>query len=185
MALVEVFVDEEIAAESDTEADLRHGVAERLGLVGQLAVSSGFKYRTPSEEQLLVYSTLFPKKVRVEQYADEPIPLRVLDVLERAKASGLFEYFCVWCPETRAADPVLVGHTTDPRGTWFGSDILLARWGSSLDEWPAMLKAARDKIVEKVRREAEEALAHAEVRCRRARSLDPEKCDIVAAARIA
>lgn len=160
---VEVFIDDEIESETPDELELRRNACERLGLAKQVTIPTRSPRQT-TQEEIVVYRALFPRSVRLEDFESEAIPLRVLDVIESAKSSARFDTFQVWCPEeAKVSDPVLVGITTrkNPGGWNETAYTLLARWGSSLDEWPAMLKQARKTLEAKVKREASELLAKA------------------------
>ena len=128
---------------------------ESLDLDGQRAACTAegtrAPYRVMNNVEFEVYSLLCPTREPVEQYRAEPIPLRVLTVLEHAKSLGIYEGFEVWHDANPAVkDPVLTA--------WLPGDkyrterrLILARWGAELDALPTLvMKAAQVKAARTV-----------------------------------
>lgn len=119
-----------------------------LGLGGQQAITSPndgaprCPYRQWTAIEHEMYSLLCPSVDKVEDYCADTIPLRVLQVLAHAKMLGIYESFEVWHAASPAVkDPILVG--VPHSETWRKEKRhLLARWGSELDEFPAMVRQA-------------------------------------------
>lgn len=112
---------------------------EQLGLAGQKellsehevdgeAVITRNPYRLITAEELAIFSTLMPRRTRLDTYRDGPVPLRVLQIASHA--TKLFERLVVWHPEPGQVDPVLVGENGSE---WNPSArFILARWGEEL-----------------------------------------------------
>lgn len=124
---------------------------EKLGLSGQKALSNPETctrqpYRLLTTLETNTCSVLFPEHTRLENYAQGPIPLRVLQVAAHAKETGLFKHLEVWHPANPYdKDPVLIGIATDPRPHWDWNSVpfLLARWGDALQSWDELAEKAR------------------------------------------
>lgn len=117
--------------------------------VGDESVQARNPYRRMTAEEMAIYSTLMPNRVKLSDYRDGAIPLRVLQVAAHAQSLGFFEEIVVWCPEPGQRDPVLVGmHKAD---TWRSEEYVLARWGDVLESLDDLRKKAAQIIAEKVR----------------------------------
>jgi hypothetical protein len=122
------------AVECDAEA---LALIEQLGLEGQQKLvaknDAGDDVRNPyrkmTADENYVYSLLLSRKVKLDQYDDGPIPLRVLQVAAHAKDH--FSTLMVWCPENAdVKDPILLGYT----GNEYSRErFMLARWGEVLE----------------------------------------------------
>jgi len=148
-------VDEHGTPECEAEAV---ELIEQLGLEGQLSLikpdENGGVQRVPypkmTKEQRTVLEAIFPKKTRLEDYKDQSIPLRVLQVAAHAK--DLFEKLYVWHPENAdEKDPYLIA--TNGRETY-----ILARWGEELkpfnemaEKAAAVLKGKRLEVLNKIK----------------------------------
>ena len=175
---VETFEIDEVAIADDAELLEARTVADRLGLAEQFRVydalisaksekATATLFRPFSEPELVVYATLFDQHTELSKY-QHPIPPRALLALEKAQAlkhpsatdKPMFLEFVVWHTPDIRFDPVLVGmHTPDLRWTYNKAPYPIARWGDSLDEWPAMLSKFRDIATSKARRIVAEAQA--------------------------
>ena len=125
---------------------------EELGLEGQKGllapdpdpdVKTGTRvpYKKMTQQEVKVYSTLYPQRVDVEKYNDGPIPVRVLQVV--AHARGMFEKLQVWGPQVMDPDPVLVG----VNGSYYSGDMfLLARWGDALAPFEELYQRAFESL---------------------------------------
>jgi hypothetical protein len=138
-------------------------ICEKLGLVGQQKLlapdSSRLAWPHITRLQSLVFQTLFPEKNEVEKFDTEIIPVRVLEVLEQAKDSGLFVAFSVWHSPTRKDDPILVAHTGEKNPqTWNPNyynttgTFLLARWGEALADFKLLCAEAKEQWTAEKRR---------------------------------
>lgn len=130
--------------ENDTSAI---ELIEKLGLEGQkklLKSKNGETLRNPyremTREERFVYEQICPKHVKLSEYDDGPIPLRILQVA--AHAHELFDRVQVWCPHSGTqSDPVLVG----VNGEEYSSArklFILGRWGAVLEPFEALAKKA-------------------------------------------
>lgn len=115
-------------------------------------------YRRMSKEEQAIFSALMPNRVKLERYADGPIPLRALQVAAHARSLDFFDRgFEVWCPQPGRDDPVLVGLK---KGEYSSTDIyLLARWGEELRSLDELRAKASAIVIAKVRAAAAKAKA--------------------------
>ena len=148
--LVETFeVQKEVNADGQTQPDAEcMALIEQLGLTGQHQLihrdeKGGDKicpYRKMTADEMAVYAILCDQKTELRTYADEAIPLRILQVA--AHARDFFQYLEVWHPRNAdVKDPVLIGR----KGQFMGEVFILARWGKVLDSFE-VLKAQATKI---------------------------------------
>ena len=157
----------EIYAESETQTmtpdDCEGGLAlvNKLGLTKQSEFYKADRPMVPwveaTPEQVFVFRECCPIEEKLADYHAGPIPVRVLEVAEKAQESGFFtdkRGLCVWRPESLSdirRDPVLVGYRAG-RTEWPPVCFILARWGDVLEEWPALLKKALASAGAKIRR---------------------------------
>lgn len=140
---------------------------EKLGLVGQQKTISEdgthMPYRPMTKVEGAVFGALFPRRSKVEDFSDGPIPVRVLQVIAHCRELNLpaLAYLEVWYSENSKEDPVLVGRSN----SYSGTNYLLARWGDSLFPFEKMLADAIKKVrvrakseLQKLKREIETAL---------------------------
>lgn len=155
---VELFEIEEInASEASAMAADSSAITliDKLGLSGQKTLVSSETatrqtYRRMTLIEDLVFRTLFPERTRVENFATEIIPLRVLEALQKAKDSGQFLSFEVWHSRTRKDDPLLVAFTGEKAPqTWDANyfhesgRFLIARWGEALASFSELAREAK------------------------------------------
>ena len=128
-----------------------------LGLSGQQTLinpekTTTFPYRKMTKEEGVIYDILLPLHCKVEDYKEEQIPLRVLQVLSHAKSLEFFDSFNIMYPENAdVKDPVLYGNKKDGYNE---SRFILARWGEVLQSIPELTKIAMKKQAKKFRAEA-------------------------------
>lgn len=110
---------------------------ERLGLNGQRKLlnpetATRNPYRAMTKHEEGIYNALLTCRTSLEEYADDCIPLRVLQVAAHAKECGLFDKIEVWhtSPAIQIDDPVLVGRVKI--GDYSYRFHMLARWGREL-----------------------------------------------------
>lgn len=150
----EVFSDK-CAEEIEPEA---LALIEKLGMKGQaeiLSPKSGAKpqvripFRKMKSSEMFVYQTLCPERSDLESYNAQPIPFRVLSLINLCKENNYFQEIYIWdADQGHVKDPVLVGFTEDQ---WTNQvPYLLARWGEHLEEFPALLKQAKDELLVRV-----------------------------------
>lgn len=145
--------EEAEAPTSPDESEQALALCNKLGLTKQCAMlkrtERPMRFRRMTKDEFAVYRALCPEETLLQQYDLSPVPLRVLQIAELAGECGLHR-LTVWHPEVVTTDPVLVGFQ-DPR-TYYDREIfILARWGAALDEWPALVKAAREVVVNRLR----------------------------------
>lgn len=157
--IVETFHMEEVSVDQrslEVEPD-SIALIERLGLSGQqslicpptpqqvVSTSTRIPFRRMKADESIVYQTLCPQRFKVEDYSVQPIPYRVLKLISDCRDNGWFAALQIWDAEQAVVrDPVLVGFTKN--GYAQESPFILARWGEHLDEFPALLKQAVEKI---------------------------------------
>ncbi len=151
---VETYECQETQTEHPECSDEALKLIAELGLAGQDALNTApsgdktrFPYRKMRADEAAVFTLLCPRTCKLTEYADSPIPLRVLQVAAHAKP--LFDELIVWAaPNSDVKDPVLVG--IKKKGEWTQERYILARWADALDEWPAVVKAAAEKFRDKL-----------------------------------
>lgn len=171
---VETYEVTEVAETTPEQCEEARALTEQLGLKGQeafyeKAAARGpvMPYRKMTAVEALVYSTLLPTMTEIEQYADGPIPLRVLQIAAHAKAclaEALGADICifVWHPENAdVKGPLLVAY----KGNRYHNErYILARWGDELDEFGVLQQKAKAILkarLERTIKEGEAKLAEA------------------------
>jgi len=138
---------------------------EKLGLEGQKSFTQVIggetsvvvnPFRALEEREMLVYSTLCPQKSDIKSYKVDSIPLRILEIADKAMSTGLYHKLEVWYPkEARIDDPVLVGiiqekvfYNSSAPSAFYTNDKLhlLARWGKVLPSFEQCEAMALDML---------------------------------------
>lgn len=149
---VETYECSETATETIEASEEALAIVEQLGMEGQKGLfcqrvedesARRCPYSEGTAEQIRVFSLLCPMRFTLATYSRCPIPLRVLQVAAHATSLGIFDRLEIWDhPSQNTQDPILVAHTLPQYQS--GNKIhLLARWGETLDEWPAMVRIAK------------------------------------------
>lgn len=101
-------------------------------------------FREMTADELLVYRALCPTASSLKEFSTEPIPLRILEVAEHAKTSGLFVDLSVWTRESQVVkDPLLVGiRIPNSQREYDKRFYLLARWGEELESFSVLREKA-------------------------------------------
>lgn len=160
--MFESFEETELQYATGDESECRLALVNKLGLKGQ-KIETGVPLITFPKmtlDQHVIFSFFCPKETELATYSESPVPLRVLEIADKAMGQGV-KCLTVWHPEVVRTDPILVGRDNDDRykaTTLF----LLARWGAELDEWPALLTKFRHAASARVKAVAREAAALAE-----------------------
>lgn len=126
---------------------------EEMGLTNQIAlykknetglVESRFPFNIASSEQVFAYRYNFSETKKLEEYK-EPIPVRVLEIIKKAKDTGEFNCFQIWSKPGASYrfDPVAVALKN--RDTYYFDVYLLATWGDAVEEYSFLLKTAKEK----------------------------------------
>jgi len=154
---VEIYRNDTDCEPADAQAEAL-ALIEELNLMGQKVLVSG-EGRDPwtavTQEQLFVLRNLCPARTPLEAYDSDAIPLRVLSLVREVRPR--FHRLEVWHPaKANLPDPFLVGVKTD---AWNAPLFLLARWGTELDEWPALERRAMELWVERRRSELHQIAA--------------------------
>lgn len=150
---VETYLVDEVESQTPEECEGARALVNKLGLNGQKKFTNATTdkpqpWRTFSHEEYLGLRSLCPQTTLLTDFSLAPIPARVLEIAEKAVESGFFDRLVVWHPADVRKDPVLVGevHQPDSAGVkqvWNKREYILARWGESLEEMPALIRAAR------------------------------------------
>ncbi|QDT41091.1 hypothetical protein Pan241w_11500 [Gimesia alba] len=170
-------VDEQGTVECEAEA---LELIESLDLEGQRELTrqteDGEVKRVPypkvTKEQGVVIQAVCPKETKLNEYSDQAIPLRILQVAAHAK--DLFDYLVVWHPENAdEKDPYLIGCNGE---SWSSSRelYLLARWGEELLPWGEMVTKAGALIRGKRLTKLREIVSLAKAAIEATESADPE-----------
>ena len=152
--VVETYEVEDVAAATVEQNEEAKALVEQLGLEGQAKLyapkddgesPSAFPYRKMTKQERWVYELILPSKTSLGSYADQAIPLRVLQVaahvaklIEDRSDCALF----VWHPENADyKDPLLVLR----EGSEYGKNThyILARWGDELEEYGVLCTKAK------------------------------------------
>lgn len=146
---IEVYDVKELDSDlTEEEQGAQLAMIDRLGLEGQKELIGEDKevcpFRKMTNQEKMVYETLFPKCTLVTEYSDGVVPMRAMQVLEQANKLNKFDYFVVWHPENADdPDPLLLGlvgdNTYNPTEIW-----MLARWGEALESFEALKKKAEE-----------------------------------------
>lgn len=96
-------------------------------------------FRKATREEINTYRLLMPKRVKLEEFSDGPIPLRILELCKKAKEQGIPQLW-VWTPETGAKDdPIVFSYEHN----WSMSDArIIGRWGDSLEAFSVLKEKA-------------------------------------------
>lgn len=161
MIRVEQFTQEEevrpaqTLEESDDERRAMIELATELGLERQAAlhktkvepvVAEQFQWRPAKDVELVVYGFLCPQKTDLNDYTDEALPKRVLELVKQAKPH--FDSFVVWHKAERVKDSVLFGKRSvlvNPGEKYEWKRVTLypiARWGGELEAFDKLTKRA-------------------------------------------
>lgn len=138
-------------AENEEEnVDERISLLERLEIEGQKTlVRSGrvFTFPEMTAEEKFVFETLCPRTFQLKDYKQSLIPLRVLQIIAKAKDCVEFSEIIIRDHESSMmVDPVAVGLIREGYNVRY---FLLARWGKELDTYSTLLaKALQAKKVE-------------------------------------
>lgn len=140
-------------------------LVEALGLEGQKSLQNPetltrCPYPVAEAEDVTLFRVLNGESCAPENYNLDPIPVRVLQVLQHAKSLDFFTHYQVWYPKrARVQDPVLVAFRTwrPPGRTWDTTDTyILARWGKMLEPLDVLSKRAVEAAREKFLSQMEE-----------------------------
>jgi hypothetical protein len=152
MTQVETFETTEVTADGVCEVDAESvALIKKLGLEGQEALIGGevaapqvSPFRRITVAEAFVYGVICPTKSKAENFRAEAIPLRVLQVLDRAQELGLFKRFEIWSADLDK-DPVLVAYEpySNPKHPSLDGDcFILARWGAELEDFAVLADRA-------------------------------------------
>lgn len=151
---VETYEIDELADATAEEIAEASEIAERLGLSNQAEAYARLgtttdrrtMFREMSHEEAIIFATVFSERTPLESF-QEPIPPRALRAIELAKQlrreagsdAPFFETITILHPKRISDDPLAVGfHCPNPAHSWNKRPYMIARWGSALDEMPAL-----------------------------------------------
>lgn len=131
---VESFIPDEFATDLEDPSTLesRQALVNKLGLTGQKATTtaSPMVFPVATLRQTVVIQALCPSHTTLTDYAAEPLPLRVLELADRAAPH--FPCLTVWHPENVREDPFLIGTA---KHYYDNPKHLICRWGDHLKSW--------------------------------------------------
>ena len=131
---VESFIPDEFASDLEDPSTLesRQALINKLGLTGQktTAATAPMVFPVATFRQTVVIQALCPDHTPLVNYAAEPLPLRVLELADRAAPH--FPCLTVWHPENVRDDPFLIGTAKNYHDT---PKHLICRWGEHLKSW--------------------------------------------------
>lgn len=175
---VETFEVTEIDSEGQPECEAEAlALIEQLGLAGQKKLVSksdaGDAVRCPYRKMTLderhVYNAICPKVTKLKDFADSPIPVRVLQVASHAK--DIFDEIFVWsATDADIKDPVLVGRNSPT--SYSHEYFILARWGEVLEPFDKLLKMAADMCRAKRKTALQKALSECQAKLSVCDSMD-------------
>lgn len=118
---------------------------ESLDLDGQKLLSNPDKSPIPFEylnqSQIRMWSTLCPKRIKVKEYKDTPIPIEILGLIELNNREGYFSTLMVWVDD-KEPDPILVG-SNHGQSIWTSEGYyLMGRWGDELRPYAELKEKA-------------------------------------------
>jgi hypothetical protein len=124
---------------------------DSLGLKGQTSIVKTDKSPVPflwmNETLVNAFDTLCPKKVKIEEYNLQPIPLEILELVSLSKQENYFDLVQIWYNDDK--DPVCVGLIFSDSGSDWSREYnakkyLIGRW--------ADVKASLDTLIERARK---------------------------------
>lgn len=126
---------------------------EKLGLSAQEKFyeregdSTVCPYRKMTKRESWVYGQLLTRQTELKQYADSPVPLRILQIASHA-VELMPGKLMVWHPENAdVKDPVL---TLRVGSDYQYEQYILARWGDELENFEVLAQKAKDIFKVKV-----------------------------------
>jgi len=124
-------------------------LVDKLGLIGQRSITTDddpLPFRAMTTHELRVYETLFATEVSLQDFGVEMIPLRVLDTIAVAKKHFKLSDMKVRHDLAKInEDPIVYAVTQDPINTWIKTYYFIARWGTTLLDFPTLAQMAADK----------------------------------------
>lgn len=142
--MIETFLEAQEAPETQEDVDTYNQTVIDLGLE-HLCIKENERGIEPmSDLERHVYSRLCPNKEDISKY-NFPIPIRVLEAMKKAKLFLERMYpsdkvaFEVWTD--RDPDPILIAKVG------WREQFLIGRWGKELQDFPTLLKRAKDMNV--------------------------------------
>lgn len=156
----ESFEEPELVNEPLEQLECREALVNKLQLKGQKEILKKKRvFPLITREQAIVFRFFCPQDTKLSEYDLSPIPLRVLELADKAASQGI-NCLTVWHPAQVKTDPILVGSLTDSLYT-LSNVVLIARWGSELEEWPALVSSFRTRAADAFDACLEEAKAKA------------------------
>jgi len=140
----------EMAIENKTEYEK---FVDDLGLKGQKNLTSESKdicpYRKMNDDEVFTYTTLFPKVTPLENFEEEVIPIRILQLASHFKSLNITDRTIhIMSPERKEPDPVVIACQYNWRiGT---GDYILGRWGDCLESFPILQEKAKKRAKETI-----------------------------------
>jgi len=154
---IETYIETQEAPKDKQEVDQYNEALLNLGLDHLLIKDEKISPIAPmSDLEIAVYKVLCPSQDDIKNYG-HPIPLRVLEAY--AKCKDYLEDFCakksdkltieIWTDKD--PDPVMIAKAG------YREKFIIGRWGKELQDFPTLLKRAKERSLSKSRKEIEEA----------------------------
>jgi len=152
--LIETYLDTQEIPHTEEEVDQYNEALLNLGLE-HLAIKHDKKPISPmSDLEVAVYKALCPKQTNIKKY-NHPIPIRVLEALTECKSflediSGSSDLRIeIW--EDKDPDPIMIAQIG------YGDRYMIGRWGKELQDFPTLLKRAKEIVLADAAKKVEEA----------------------------
>lgn len=144
---IETYIETQEAPKDKKEVDQYNEALINLGLDHLLIKDSNVAPIAPmSDLEIAVYEKLCPKKQEISKYG-HPIPLRVLEAY--AKCKSYLEDYCIRHSEIleiqiwtdKDPDPVMIAKCG------YREKFMIGRWGKELQDFPTLLKRAKEIVI--------------------------------------
>jgi hypothetical protein len=178
VAQIEIFDQREVDGGLNIECDAEAlQIIEELGLRGQTnSNKTRVRYPSPNAEQIIVLEGLFPAATKVEEYAADCIPIRVLKEIRSYKAENPNHVLIIrHAAPAIMKDPVLLAYANESNRNydWYARDRcangqwqdfrIIARWGDALDDWATLAKRATKALTEEYCKTLQQIVAQIEM----------------------
>lgn len=154
--LTEIFYERELLEEyqNDELKEKRKELVDNLELVGQKSFIAGNKAVIPyyklDGKMYRIIRILCPDSQYYDKYSYSPIPIRVLEELNRCKENNWFEEIKIYY-NRGTKDPFVLGKVEK----YSDSNYLIARWGDELLDFKTLEKMAYDKLTSRIKNQVD------------------------------
>jgi len=144
--LVETFKERQKAPQTIEDIESYNALVVDLGLEQMCIKKDRMSIEPMPQLEHNVYKALCPKKIDLKEYP-HPIPVEVLKAMKESKSwfeetfPGKDIKYQVWVDED--PDPVLICKVG------YDNSYLIGRWGNELQDFPTLLKRAKERVLAK------------------------------------